>query len=84
LTKSDGKDLVSIDGKVRIRDITVHSDSQLGGVRELFSSSFEVTTSDHDVASIESTLVVGIFGGREDEGTFDNDSLEDGSCINVN
>jgi len=84
LTESDSENLVSIDRKVRVRDVTVHGDSQFRGVGELFSSSFEVTSSDHDVAGIERTFVVGVGGRREDEGTFNNDCLEDGSAVNVN
>lgn len=85
LTESDTDHLVSVDGKVGIRNRGVHSDGKLGGVREVLSSSFEVSTLDHDVVSVEGSVMSGVtLVGREDDGSLNDDSVKLGSGVNIN
>ena len=75
LTESNSEYLISVNRKVRVGKTRVHSDSELRGVREFFSSSFEETSFNIEVISIKATLVVGVGIGRDNESTFNRHFL---------
>lgn len=75
LSIADTDNLVTISGKVRIGLNTVHGDGQFRVVRELFCSNFDVSTVDHDVASIESSLLglINIVGWENERAVYEDE-----------
>jgi len=79
----DADDLVAKDGQVWAVFGAVHSDGQLRGVAVLLSAHFHVAALNKDVVGVESSLVVRIVIGREDQRAFHVEEGENGGAVDI-
>lgn len=83
-TKADTNHLLTVDRDGRVVFLAVHGDGELGCVREVLCSHFNVTTVDEDNPGVERALVICIsWVWSENETSHDDDGVQNRGRIYI-